>query len=528
MNVRVIYLDIMRPFAESVLQGGNVRNGPSANEEWIYNSPIHSNVEAKLRQLLVKLGDEERILGIQVCAYKDGEVVIDTAAGMLGRYDPRPVQPDSLFPVFSVSKGITAGMLHWLVDKGKLKFEETISNIWPEFGAHGKDQIKVHHVLNHTSGLHNAMAGISKEDPLLMSDWDECLNRIASSIPETEPGREQLYHFISFGWLCGGIMEHASGKKFQEILNEAIVCPLNIEGEMYIGIPPGVESRLATLTVDMQDVNLLSTNANRPELPSSFQPSDIIQSLRTVPALFNLLNIRRAIIPAANGHCSARALARYYAALATGGVIPPSNALHSSEPPLGSHPHIPRFPSLKKRSKKKANIIGRVDPRKGRTKKDSDKDYVRIPSKVTTSTNSGATSSTGYLNGNVNQHQEDNKISKMFENPKVHDAFLGLGEYEHLVLPEGKFGLGFRRFSSSDGSLTSFGHSGMGGSTGFCDIKHNFAIAVTLNKMSLGSVTKRIVELVCTELNIPVPIDFEIAGERGADIQKVLGKAVIN
>ena len=37
---------------------------------------------------------------------------------MLGKYDPRPVKPDSLFPVFSVTKGITAGMVHWLVDNG--------------------------------------------------------------------------------------------------------------------------------------------------------------------------------------------------------------------------------------------------------------------------------------------------------------------------------------------------------------------------------------------------------------------------
>jgi len=44
--------------------------------------------------------------------------IIDTAAGVPGRYDPRPVQPDSLFPVFSVTKGIAAGMLHWLVDNG--------------------------------------------------------------------------------------------------------------------------------------------------------------------------------------------------------------------------------------------------------------------------------------------------------------------------------------------------------------------------------------------------------------------------
>lgn len=62
-------------------------------------------------------------------------------------------------------------------------------------------------MLNHTSGLHNAMADITQENPLLMLDWDECLNRICMSVLETEPGKEQFYHYLSFGWLCGGIIE---------------------------------------------------------------------------------------------------------------------------------------------------------------------------------------------------------------------------------------------------------------------------------------------------------------------------------
>lgn len=66
---------------------------------------------------------------------------------------------------------------------------------------------QVHHVLNHTSGLHNALADLSRENPLLMCDWDECLNRIAMTTPETEPSHKQLYHYLSFGWLCGGIIE---------------------------------------------------------------------------------------------------------------------------------------------------------------------------------------------------------------------------------------------------------------------------------------------------------------------------------
>ncbi|XP_059459433.1 uncharacterized protein LOC132188991 [Corylus avellana] len=535
MNVSIVYLDIMRPFAESVLQG-NINRGPAVNDRWMYDTPVRSDVEAKLRQLLVELGNSDKILGIQVCAYKDGEVVIDTAAGVLGRYDPRPVQPDSLFPVFSATKGITAGMLHWLVDNEKLELEENVASIWREFGSNRKDLIKVHHVLNHTSGLHNALADIARENPLLMLDWDECLNRIAMSVPETEPGQQQLYHYLSFGWLCGGIIEHASGKKFQEILEEAFIHPLQIEGELYIGIPPGVESRLATLTLDTDDLQKLSGISSRPDMPSSF---NISQMVTTMPALFNMLNVRRAILPAANGHCSARALARYYAALADGGVVPQPHS--SSKPPLGSHPHIPKFSSEKtiKRQKVRKTKEPAATLMKRVNEYDEQKpDYNDVSHSSNTSSDSCTRlvdDSSGSNNSNVsatdrtkNSNLQKSTAGRIFSNPRIHDVFLGAGEYENLVLPNGKFGLGFRRFNSNEGSLVGFGHSGMGGSTGFADMNNRFAIAVTLNKMSLGAVTGNIIQLVCSELNIPVPEEFSRFSVSGPDEQLNFGRPMIN
>ena len=82
-----------------------------------------------------------------------------------------------------------------------------MANIWPEFAAESKDQIKVHHVLNHTSGLPNAMGDVMKNSPLLMCDWEESLNQIAAAAPESPPGSLQQYHYLSFGWLCGAIIE---------------------------------------------------------------------------------------------------------------------------------------------------------------------------------------------------------------------------------------------------------------------------------------------------------------------------------
>ncbi|GMH06925.1 hypothetical protein Nepgr_008765 [Nepenthes gracilis] len=65
MNVRIVYLDIMRPFAESVL-GGSICKGPAVNGQWIHGMPVHSNVETKLRKLLMDLRSDDKILGIQI------------------------------------------------------------------------------------------------------------------------------------------------------------------------------------------------------------------------------------------------------------------------------------------------------------------------------------------------------------------------------------------------------------------------------------------------------------------------------
>ncbi|CAI0376281.1 unnamed protein product [Linum tenue] len=511
LNVRIVYQEIMRPFAESVLQG-YISKAPAANTEWIYDTPVNSDVEAKLRRLLVELGNEEKILGVQVCAYKDGKVIIDTAAGVLGRYDPRPVQLDSLFPVFSATKGVTAGLVHWVVDNRKLKLDDNVVNIWPEFGTNGKDRIKVNHVLNHTSGLHNAMANLNGGNPLLLCDWKACLEQIALAEPETEPGQEQLYHYLSYGWLCGGIIENASRKTFQEILEEAIVKPLNVQGELYVGIPPGVESRLASLTLDTNDLSKLAQTTNRPDLPSTFQPERVGEMLTTIPALFNMLITRRAIIPAANGHCSARALARYYAALVDGGIIPPPHSSSSSQPPLGSHPHIPKLgrkkPSKPKGKKWSEALVGTSSDRKQNDNHSSeDVGYTKLADDNYPSDDDVPAESAN-SHGKLLVKEE----TRMYSNPRIHEAFLGVGEeYGQLAKENGAFGLGFRRLRSKDGTFLGFGHSGMGGSTGFCYPKDRFAIAVTVNKMSFGYATRRIMQLVFSELNLPLPVEFSLA-----------------
>ena len=256
----------------------------------------------------------------------------------------------------------------------------------------------------------------------------------------------------------------------------------------------GVEARLATLTLDVDDIGRLSEIASAPETPAAIRERNLAEMAAGLPVLFNTLNARRAIIPAANGHCSARALARYYAALAAAGAVPPSHSSLSS-PPLGSHPHLPKFPSPENKPRRK--IFGGSN-----TGKDATAPWDGLSNGSQPRPSAAANDS------------DSEKKAATFFNSKIHDAFLGLGDYSHLALADGMFGLGFRRFATE-----AFGHSGIGGSTGFCNVAHDFAIAVTVNKMSLGGITRSIVQLVCSELGVPIPQEFAATGVRGPDMQ---------
>ena len=71
-----------------------------------------TKVNEAVQSLIERQVADGRQIGVQVCAYKDGKVVVDAVAGTMGPDDPRPVKHDSLFLSFSMTKGPSALVLH--------------------------------------------------------------------------------------------------------------------------------------------------------------------------------------------------------------------------------------------------------------------------------------------------------------------------------------------------------------------------------------------------------------------------------
>jgi CubicO group peptidase (beta-lactamase class C family) len=251
-----------------------------------------------------------RQIGVQVAAYLGGTKIIDAAAGTMGPADDRPVSEDSLFLSFSSTKGPSSLLVHQLVDQGIVDFDAPVATYWPEFAQNGKAAITVAQAMSHQAGLHALPSDLQVGH---LTDWEAGLAWVAGGIPAWEPGTVTAYHAFTFGWLVGGIVEGATGQSFVDVWNKQIAEPLGVGDEFMIAISetPEVTDRVTTL-------ELVPAGDGLP-IP---EDSPFYEAMpKALWQHFNSLRVRMACMPGANGHFSARGLARMYGALANGGVI---------------------------------------------------------------------------------------------------------------------------------------------------------------------------------------------------------------
>lgn len=264
-------------------------------------------LQTELQQLCdqaVRTGQE---LGLQVVAYANGKLVADVCAGP-------GITTDSLFPIFSTGKGLTATAIHRLVAKGILDLDRPIAAYWPGFAAQGKDGITLRHVLSHTAGM--AMMP-EQGDAALAADWDAMCAYLAATTPVHRPGERRHYHAITYGWLVGETARRADGRTIQRILADEVFAPIGVDS-IFFGVP---DDRLARC-VTAEKALPVPPDPNAPPPP----PPDPVAA-RAIPPwvcpLEDWINqrvTRQACMPASNGFANARSIARVYAALVGEGV----------------------------------------------------------------------------------------------------------------------------------------------------------------------------------------------------------------
>lgn len=248
-------------------------------------------------------------IGLHVAIYHDGELLVDVWGGIADPATGRKVQRDTLFPVFSVTKAVTATALHIQAERGLVDYDQPVAHYWPEFAAQGKERTTVRDALSHRTGIPQMPEGATPER---MADYHWMVDQLARMKPWFEPGTTNAYHCYTFGWIIAEIVRRTDpkGRPFGAFVQEEICAPLGIE-DIHIGIPGAVEHRVARL-IDPPDMQM------PPDAPFF---RCIPPQVGCFESIFGRSDVRRACIPGAGGIMNARAVARMFAMLANEGEL---------------------------------------------------------------------------------------------------------------------------------------------------------------------------------------------------------------
>ncbi len=213
--------------------------------------------------------------------------------------------------MWSTTKGVVALAVHLLADRGRLDLEAPVAEYWPEFAAAGKQDITVRQLLCHRAGLSGLREPQSVED---LCDWELTTARLAATEPWWEPGTVSGYHAFTWGHLVGEVVRRVSGLLPGDLLRKELTGPLDLD--FHLGLPAAEDHRVAELVQPPPP-----DDSAMAELFGQLHPAAVaaLANPMVTAAEGNLEIWRRAQIPAANGHATARAVAALYGIAAFGG-----------------------------------------------------------------------------------------------------------------------------------------------------------------------------------------------------------------
>ena len=272
---------------------------------------LKSSRASLVDEAIADLIAEGREIGVQVAAYLNGELVVDSWSGLADAETGRPVDGDTLFNMYSVTKPLAATALHMLADRGLLDYEARVADYWPEYGAKGKESTTIRHVLTHRAGIPQMPEGVT---PALMCDFEWMTSKIAQLEPLASPGERALYLSMTFGWIIAAIVNRVdpARRSIGTFIREEIARPLNAL-DLWIGLPASELPRVARMV-----------NAAPPVQPQFLPPlyaASMPQAVDLIPEVFQRPDVAQAEIAGVGGIFTARSCARFWAMLAQGGEL---------------------------------------------------------------------------------------------------------------------------------------------------------------------------------------------------------------
>jgi serine-type D-Ala-D-Ala carboxypeptidase/endopeptidase len=166
---------------------------------------------------------------------RDGRLVHVKGAGIQDVDAKRPVTPETLFRIASMSKAFTALSILRLRDDGKVSLDAPVETYVPELKAwryptEDAPKIRVRDLLNHTAGFVTDDPWGDRQTPMPEAEFTRLL---ADGVPFTRtPGLAMEYSNLGYA-LLGRIISNVSGKPYADYIRGLLMTPLGMASTTY-------------------------------------------------------------------------------------------------------------------------------------------------------------------------------------------------------------------------------------------------------------------------------------------------------
>jgi len=186
------------------------------------------SVGRRIDELVRSYHQQARFNGAVLVAHK-GRVIYRKGFGWANAEWQLPNTPTTRFRVGSVTKQFTAMLILQLAEEGKLRLEGTVREYLPDYPAPQGDQVTIHQLLTHTSGIpsYTGLPGFLDQFSRHPARPAEFL-RVFDTLPLEFPPGSQFRYSNSGYFLLGAIIERLTGLPYDHVLRARILAPLGL------------------------------------------------------------------------------------------------------------------------------------------------------------------------------------------------------------------------------------------------------------------------------------------------------------
>ncbi len=254
--------------------------GPATAESVGMSTERLGRLDAAMKRLV----DDKQVAGLVTLVERHGKVVHFNAAGQLDVRKPDPVQKDSIFRIYSMTKPVTGVAMMMLYEEGKWQHNDPVSRYIPEFARLkvylGKNEdgspkmedarrpMTMRELMTHTAGLGYILNPNNPVDKMIIdanvlnatAPLQAMIDGLAKMPLLAQPGTRWSY---SIGVdVQGYLVEKLSGQPFGEFLRTRIFEPLGMKDTAFY-VPKEKLSRFAQ--VHKGSGASLEVDTNRPD-----------------------------------------------------------------------------------------------------------------------------------------------------------------------------------------------------------------------------------------------------------------------